>query len=132
MSSKIDFTLSEDGQSVVMTLLNDEVSETPVNVPLTRDQVTHLVQVLGHVRETLMKDEEVPPIEGARFTPVVRTRWALQPEASTDGSLLAFHHPAYGPVGLVLPPNDADRLMQGLQLHHEVRLKQQPARGKLN
>lgn len=132
MSSKIDFTVSEDTQLVTMTLSNDEAPDTPITVPLTREQVTQLVQVLGHVRETLLKDEEVPPIEGARFNPVVRTRWALQPEASTDGSLLAFQHPAYGPVGLVLPPLDADRLMQGLQLHHEMRRKQQPARGKLN
>ena len=132
MSSKIDFTLSEDTQSVVMTLVSEEASDTSMALPLSLEQVTQLVQVLGHIRETLLKNADVPPIEGARFTPVVRTRWALQPEARTDGSVLAFHHPAYGPVGLVLTPADADRLMHGLQLHHEMRHKQHPTRGKLN
>lgn len=132
MSSKIDFTLSEDTQSVVMTLVNDEVSDTPVALSLSAEQVTQLVQVLGHIRETLLQETDVPPIVGARFTPVVRTRWALQPEARTEGSVLAFQHPAYGPVGLVLAPADVDKLMHGLQLHHGMWHKQQPAPGKLN
>lgn len=132
MSLKIDFTLSEENQSVIMTLSEDETTDKPVSLPLSLEQVTQLVHVLGHVRETLLKGSDVPPIEGARFVPVVRTRWALQPEASTDGSVMAFQHPAYGPVGLVLTPQDAERLMHGLQLHHEMRRKQHAMRGKLN
>ncbi|WP_408744406.1 hypothetical protein [Acetobacter cerevisiae] len=63
---------------------------------------------------------------------MTRTRWALQPEARTDGSLLAFQHPAYGPVGLVLAPQDADRLGKALQLHEQMRRDQKASRGKLN
>lgn len=131
MSSKIDLTLSDDHTTIQMTLPG-QGEEPTVEVPLSLDEVTSLITVLGRLRQTMMTNHEIPPIEGATFTPVTRTRWALQPEARTDGSLLAFQHPAYGPVGLVLAPPDADRLKKALQLHEQLRLEQQAARGKLN
>lgn len=131
MSSKIDLTLSDDQTTVQMTLQGQ--GESPaVEVPLSLEDVTSLITVLGRLRQTMMTDHEIPPIEGATFTPVIRTRWAVQPEARTDGSLLAFQHPAYGPVGLVLTPEDADRLGKALALHEQMRLGQQANRGKLN
>ncbi|WP_082782301.1 hypothetical protein [Acetobacter senegalensis] len=131
MSSKIDLTLSDDHKSVQMTL-SGEGTEPKVEVPLSLEQVTHLISVLGRVRETMLADQDVQPIEGARFTPVTRTRWALQPEARTEGSVLAFQHPAFGPIGLVLTPEDSDRLMRGLHLHQQLRQEQKANRGKLN
>nr|WP_298796942.1 hypothetical protein [uncultured Acetobacter sp.] len=131
MSSKIDLTLSEDNSTVQMTLPG-QGDEPTVEVPLSVEEVTNLITVLGRLRQTMMADHEIPPIEGATFTPVTRTRWAVQPEARTDGSLLAFQHPAYGPVGLVLAPKDAERLVRGLQLHEQMRLDQKVSRGKLN
>lgn len=131
MSSKIDLTLSEDHKLAQMTLSADE-TEAKAEIPLTLEQVTQLIAVLGRVRETMVSDQDVPPIEGARFNPVTRTRWALQPEALTEGSVLAFQHPAFGPVGLVLTSQDAEKLMHGLHLHQEMRTHQQASRGKPN
>lgn len=131
MSSKIDLTLSDDQTTVQMTLPG-QGDEPTVEVPLSLEEVSRLITVLGRLRQTMMTDHEIPPIEGATFTPVTRTRWAVQPEARTDGSLLAFQHPAYGPVGLVLTPQDADRLSKALSLHEQMRRGQIANRGKLN
>ncbi|MCX2561547.1 hypothetical protein OQ252_09085 [Acetobacter farinalis] len=131
MSSKIDLTLSEDHTTVHMILPGQEGAPT-VDVQLSVEEVTSLITVLGRLRQTMMTNHEIPPIEGATFTPVTRTRWAVQPEARTDGSLLAFQHPAYGPIGLVLTPQDAERLVRGLNLHEQMRRDQQANRGKLN
>ncbi len=131
MSSKLDLSLSADHTEVHLKVLAQE-GQPAVDVALSVEDLTRLIQVLGQCRETMLEGKEPPPIEGATFTPVTRTKWALQPEASTDGSVLAFQHPAFGPVGLVLPPADADRLMHGLHMHQQMR--QQPAkpRGRLN
>ncbi|OUI89322.1 hypothetical protein HK11_00375 [Acetobacter sp. DmW_043] len=132
MVSKVDLTLADDLESVVMTLSSDDESVEAVKVALSAEQVTSLLQVLGRVRETMLKDKAVPPIEGARFSAVSRTRWALQPEVVTGGSVLAFQHPAYGPVGLVLTPNDSEKLVRGLQIHHGLRVEGRPDDRKLN
>ncbi|MFT9398428.1 hypothetical protein [Acetobacter sp.] len=132
MFSKIDFTPADDKKTVTMTLSSDDAADKPAVMSLSVEQVTQIIQILGRVRETMQEGQDVPSIEGARFTPVVRTRWALQPEASTDGSVLAFQHPAYGPVGLVLTPQDSDKLMRGLHMHQEIRRDNYANRGKLN
>lgn len=131
MSSKLDLSLSEDRTEIHMKVLEQD-NQPAVDIALSLEDVTRLIQVLGQCRETMLEGRELPTIEGATFAPVTRTKWALQPEASTDGSVLAFQHPAFGPVGLVLPPADADRLMHGLQMHQQMRQQQGTARGRLN
>ncbi|GBR47722.1 hypothetical protein CSR02_04060 [Acetobacter pomorum] len=131
MSSKLDLSLSEDRTEIHMKVLEQD-NQPAVDIALSLEDVTRLIQVLGQCRETMLEGRELPTIEGATFAPVTRTKWALQPEASTDGSVLAFQHPAFGPVGLVLPPADADRLMHGLQMHQQMRQQQGAARGRLN
>ncbi|MFT8943737.1 MAG: hypothetical protein ABF931_06060 [Acetobacter pasteurianus] len=131
MSSKLDLSLSADHTEVHLKVLEQE-GQPAVDVALSVEDITRLIQVLGQCRETMLEGKELPPIEGATFTPVTRTKWALQPEASTDGSVLAFQHPAFGPVGLVLPPADADRLMHGLHMHQQMRQQLAKPRGRLN
>ena len=58
-----------------------------------------------------------PPIEGAPLTPVFQTSWVVQPEALTEGSVIAFQHPAFGPVGFVLPPADIEKVVRALTVH---------------
>jgi len=80
-------------------------------------QITTLIQHLGAARSRLVANEPVPPITGAAITPVFATQWAVQPEALTEGSVIAFQHPAYGPVGFVLQAADAERVIRALTNH---------------
>ncbi|WP_408744405.1 hypothetical protein [Acetobacter cerevisiae] len=50
MSSKIDLTLSEDNTTVQMTLPG-QGDEPTVEVPLSLDEVTSLITVLGRLRQ---------------------------------------------------------------------------------
>ncbi|MFT8516788.1 MAG: hypothetical protein ABF673_06925 [Acetobacter persici] len=68
MSSKIDLTLSDDHTTVQMTLPGHG-EEPTVEVPLSLDEVTSLITVLGRLRQTMMTNHEIPPIEGATFPP---------------------------------------------------------------
>lgn len=110
---RMQVSRSENGEKAVLSFL--EGSGVSGSLELDEAQLAQLIASLGAARAALMKDRPVPPIAGARFTPVYRTNWALQIDALTEGSMLAFQHPAYGPVGLVFTPDDAERLLKGLQ-----------------
>jgi len=111
-------TRSEDGQKIVLSFL--ESSGLNGDITLDEAQLTQLITSLGLARTALVEKKPSAPIEGARFSPVYKTNWALQIDTLTEGSLLAFQHPAYGPVGLVFTPTDAEQLIRGLQRHRAM------------
>ncbi|GAP25208.1 MAG: hypothetical protein ABF562_05145 [Gluconobacter japonicus] len=115
---RMQVTRSEDGQKIVLSFL--ENSGLTGDITLDEAQLTQLITSLGLARTALVEQKPLPPIEGARFSPVYKTNWALQIDTLTEGSLLAFQHPAYGPVGLVFTPTDAERLIGGLQRHRTM------------
>jgi hypothetical protein len=48
---------------------------------------------------------------------VVGPAWTVRPEAMTEGSMLAFAHPAYGTVGFVLGAADIEKMVRALTSH---------------
>ena len=111
-------TRSEDGQNIVLSFL--EGSGLTGDITLDEAQLTQLITSLGLARTALLEKQPPAPIEGARFSPVYKTNWALQIDTLTEGSLLAFQHPAYGPLGLVFTPTDTEQLIRGLQRHRTM------------
>lgn len=108
-------TVGTDARSATLTLLPE--SGLDGEIPLNLDQITQLIHGLGQARTRLVQNQPVPPIEGAQFTPVFKTQWAVQPEALTEGSVIAFQHPAYGPVGFVLPASAVEKVVRALTVH---------------
>ncbi|EHH68960.1 hypothetical protein GMO_02670 [Gluconobacter morbifer G707] len=111
-------TRSEDGQKILLSFL--ENSGLTGSIELDENQLGQLITSLGAAHASLMEGKTLPPITGARFNPVYKTNWALQIDTLTEGSLLAFQHPAYGPVGVVFGPKDTDQLISGLQKHKTI------------
>jgi len=118
MSARMQVSPSDDGAGAVLKFL--EPSGIEGEMTLSLDQLTQLIISLGRVRSHLVENHPVPTMTGAKFQPVLRTKWALQPEALTEGSLFAYQHPAYGPVGLILTPEDTDQLVKALQHHRAL------------
>jgi hypothetical protein len=108
-------SVADDAQSATLTLLPESGVEGEIS--LTLDQITQLIFGLGQARAAMMQKLPVPPIEGAHFNPVFQTHWAVQPEALTEGSVIAFQHPAYGPVGFVLPAAAVEKVVRALTVH---------------
>ncbi|MBB2177430.1 hypothetical protein [Gluconacetobacter johannae] len=115
MSARMQVGLSDDRRTATLTFLDG--SGLDGTIALSLDQMTQLIASLGAVRAAMVERDPPPPIEGVPVAPVFRTNWAVQPEALTEGSLIAFQHPAYGPVGLALRPADARRVVQALTRH---------------
>ena len=86
-------------------------------IHLTLEQISTLILRLGEARTALMSKHNIPPLEGSPIVPVFKTRWSVQPEALSEGSMIAFQHPAYGPIGLVLPPQDIEKVVRALTTH---------------
>ncbi len=107
--------VSDDGQIASLALLPESGLEGKIT--LTLDQITQLITGLGQARAKMVRNLPVPPIEGAHFTPVYKTQWVVQPEAMTEGSVIAFQHPAYGPVGMVLPAAAVEKVVRALTVH---------------
>ncbi len=110
---RMQVTRSEDGKTAILSFL--EGSGVSGSLSLDEAQLSQLIASLGLAHAALIEKRPPAPIAGARFTPVYTTNWALQIDALTEGSMLAFQHPAYGPVGVVFGPHDVEHIIRGLQ-----------------
>ncbi|MCQ8279654.1 hypothetical protein NFI95_14510 [Acetobacteraceae bacterium KSS8] len=99
---------------------------------LTLDQITQLITSLGQARAAMLDAKPVPAMENATFSPVFNTRWMVQPEALTEGSVIAFQHPAYGAVGFVLPPAETEKVVRALTVHMGMVHSSERPQGKPN
>ncbi len=115
MSARMRVTVASDAHSATLSLLPESGLEGDISLSL--DQITQLIFGLGQARMAMMHKVPVPPIEGAHFNPVFQTQWVVQPEALTEGSVIAFQHPAYGPVGFVLPAPAVEKVVRALTAH---------------
>lgn len=113
--SRMSVWVAEDRSRAELRLL--PASGVSGTVPLTLDQLTTLILRLGQARSEMLAGKPVPPLEGTAIAPVFNTHWVVQPEAATEGSVIAFQHPAFGAVGFVLPPADVEKIVRALAAH---------------
>lgn len=127
-AARMRVTVADDRSQATLELL--PASGMDGSVPLTLDQLTQLIASLGQARAAMLDARPVPPMENAVFSPVFKTRWMVQPEALTEGSVIAFQHPAFGPVGFVLPPTDTEKVVRALTVHMGMVHTNERAHGK--
>ncbi|WP_035442520.1 hypothetical protein ABHV46_09670 [Asaia sp. BMEF1] len=118
MGARMQVIQKEDGTGATLRFL--EGSGIEGEIDLTLDQLSQLITSLGRVRYAMTANQPQPPIGNVPFLPVYSTNWALQIDALTEGSTLAYQHPAYGPVGLVFAPEDIEKLLKGLKQHRAL------------
>jgi hypothetical protein len=84
------------------------------------DQLLTLVRSLGQVRGQMAAGRPAPPLEGIQLEVAFNTQWYIQPEPLTEGSLLSFYHPAFGPVGFLVPREQVAEMVRLLTKHLEA------------
>ncbi len=87
------------------------------SIDLTLDQLTSLMNALGAARARLLAGQPQPALEQVEIKAIIDPRWRVQPEALTEGSMLAFQHPGFGPLGFVLPAPEVEKLVRALSAH---------------
>ena len=109
---RIDVTVNE--QDAVLTFSPGSGAEGALT--LSADQLLALVMVLGAARARLL-GARPPGLEASAVQAVIGPAWMVRPEAMTEGSILAFAHPAYGTVGFVLAAADVQKMVRALTSH---------------
>jgi hypothetical protein len=85
-------------------------------VGLELDQLTKVINLLGQARRQMIRGLPAEPLAGKTVETILDPVWYAQ-VAQIDGSLLAFDHPAYGPLAFALPRNDVAEIVRILSAH---------------
>lgn len=107
--------LEDDKKTVVIEFLS--ASGATGSLSLKLDELTKFIRGLGAVREQMVAGELAPSLQGATVQAAYNTRWHIQHDAFSEGSALAFYHPAFGPVGLVVPKEQLPDIVRVLTAH---------------
>ncbi len=114
---RMNVSLGESG--AVLTLLPGSGGEGQVTLDLR--QIGDLIAALGAARSRLVSglpaDARERRLEPGAVQAVVGPAWVVRPEAVTEGSMLAFAHPAFGTVGFVLAAPEIEKMVRALTSH---------------
>ena len=112
---RMSVAVSEDGAQARLRFL--PASGMEGGIDFTLEQLTSLIQALATARARMMAGQPAPPLESAAVQAVVNPPWRVQPEALTEGSMLAFQHPGFGALGFVLAAHDVEKVVRALTAH---------------
>src|SRR5579875_2413471 len=112
---RMSVTVSDDGSVAQLNFL--PASGLDGRIELTLEQLTNLVQALGTARARMISGQPAASLESGAVQAVVNPPWRVQPEALTEGSMLAFHHPGFGALGFVLKAPDVEKMVRALTNH---------------
>lgn len=112
--ARIGIRIAEDRKSVTLSVA--PVGGEGMPLELSLDQLTSLIALLGETRARMVEGLPAGALEGKSIRTVMDPNWYVQ-VAQIDGSLLAFDHPAYGPVGFAIPRKDVARIVKLLSAH---------------
>ena len=85
-------------------------------IALDLEQLTKVINLLGQARAQMLEGQRIEPLDGKRVEIVNNPMWYIQ-VAKIDGSLLAFDHPAYGPIAFEIPRDDVAKIVDLLTNH---------------
>ena len=92
---------------------------------VTAAQLLSFLQTLGQAHAAMVDGQPMPSLEGIEIKAVFNTRWYIQPEPLTEGSLLSFYHPSFGPVGFLIPREQVPEIVRLLTIHLEIQPQSQ-------
>ncbi len=106
--------LSDDRNVAEIEIVVDDRRLEPVLMDL--DQLTKFVTLLGEVRTRMLEGRPKMDLKGHEVRTVNHPNWVIQ-VAQIDGSLLAFDHPGFGPVGFAIPRSEVAEMVRVLNAH---------------
>jgi len=112
--ARVGIRVADDRQSATIEIGPVEGPSAPVTLNL--EQLTKVISLLGQARMQMLEGQRIEPLGGTRVTTITDPMWYVQ-VAKIDGSLIAFNHPAYGPVAFTLPREDVAKIV-GILTNH--------------
>lgn len=84
---------------------------------LTQELLLAFITDLGRVHAQMSKGQPSPPLEGKRIDCTLGAKWHISAQPLLEGSLISFHHPAYGPVAFLVPRDQVAKMVRILASH---------------
>ncbi len=114
VQARVGVRVADDRKSVTIEIGPVDGPSAPVGLDL--EQLTKVINLLGQARSRMVEGTRKQPLDGKTIGAVKEPPWYIQ-VAQIDGSLLAFDHPAYGPVAFAIPRDDVVRIVRVLSAH---------------
>jgi hypothetical protein len=114
-SLRTEIRISDDRSSVSIAFLG--ASGGAATVRLNIDALTELIAALGNARQKMAAGRPLPPLQGQQIEAVYKPQWYIQPEPLSEGSVIGLYHPAFGPLGFVLPRDHVEAIVRLLTAH---------------
>lgn len=115
---KLDIHIAEDRRSVTVSFV--PAGGGGGGATLTLEQLTSIIQGLGLARQHIASGRPTPPLEGQQVHAVYDANWYVAPDLRHGGSALVFHHPCYGPIAFVVPPDQAGQIARLLTMQSQM------------
>jgi hypothetical protein len=112
--ARVGVRVADDGQTVTIAIAPVGGPSSPVGLNLER--LTKIINLLGQARARMVEGTPKQPLDGKTVETVTDPPWYIQ-VAAIDGSLLAFDHPAYGPVAFAFPREEIAKIVHTLRAH---------------
>ncbi|CAK7192334.1 hypothetical protein COMNV_00527 [Commensalibacter sp. Nvir] len=119
MSVNINIKISEDKTKLALGFLSDGLETKKIE--LSQKELEDFIRVLGTMRWAMAEGQKIPDIAGAKLVPAKQVKWAVQVSEGNDSTLLAFQHPAYGPVGFMLGDKEIKEYFEAVQKIIEIK-----------
>jgi hypothetical protein len=107
--------VSDDKKGVAIEFLPHSGVAGTLNLDV--NGLSHLIATLGTARQVMVAGNAIPPLEGQKIQVVFNAQWYVQPEPLSEGSVLGFYHPGFGPVGFVVPRHQVAEMVRLLTAH---------------
>ena len=118
MAEKIKISIAEDKSKATVEFLPP--SGASGTLELTADQLLRLIQGLGQAHTTMIDGVALPPLEGQQIQGILNTQWYVNPELMGEAILMSFAHPAFGPLGFLIPIDQVEHMIHLLTTQIET------------
>jgi hypothetical protein len=120
--ARVGIKVAEDRRTTIIEIGSVGGPSSPVELNL--EQLTAVINMLGQARSRMVEGTPKQPLAGTTVETVIGPPWFVQ-VAKIDGSLIAFNHPAFGPVAFAIPRYDVAKIVQILNAHLALPVGQQ-------
>jgi len=112
---RTDIRVSDDRNTLSITF--HDTSDGSATVRLNLDDLSALIGALGSARQTMAAGRRIPSLQRRRVETILRPQWYIQPEPLTEGSVISFYHPGFGPVAFLVPRDHVEAMVRLLTAH---------------
>jgi len=118
MAERMKVSIAKDKSKATIEFLPQ--SGASGTIELSANQLLNLIRSLGQVHADMVAGTELPSLEGHQIQAVLNTRWYVKPELMGEAAAMSFFHPAFGPLGFLIPIDQVEHMIRLLTTQVEM------------